>query len=162
MGRIYEDNKYSYIHHTLFRGLTKGDKPEWVIGILFPGTDYSLIHKLYDANFYSASSKDPFDLAVGNFEVSTETVGVWTEFCDDFDTPIFEGDIIGLSPWSRKGVSSEDDKIVSRFVVKWHRKHFGFALFDETDCAIYDFGVLLFRKCKVIGNIHQKPELLTD
>ena len=76
--------------------------------------------------------------------VKQETIGQFTGLTDKNGIKSFEGDIVENNECIGIVEYSEEDAMYT-------------VLFGET---LYDFGWVSARKCEVIGNIHDNPELL--
>lgn len=89
-------------------------------------------------------------------EVWPETIGQYIGLKDRDGRRIFEGDIVEhfYGDWDKNG---------ERHVVRWEDKSCGFEPFSDSlwNCG-HCGGGLLSEECKVIGNIHDNPELLID
>ena len=133
----------------LFRGQTRrkgeyivnmaGDKCEshWVYGGIFPQNK--------DGDFTIIYQQEP---EIRKFTVYADTVGQYTGLTDKNGVRIFEGDIV-------ERVSDGE-----RAVISWLKYSACFGLsFDGWCCGFddYDFSPNDF---KVIGNIHDNPEIL--
>ena len=127
----------------LFRGKT--DKRKWVEGFIFE------MQILGDKTTYISTK--PFMLGSDGifyyepFAVDTETVGQYTGLTDRNGTKIFEGDIVSISG-NFKGI----------YTCVWEEHHLDYEFENKTmrfclACAYSD-------DIKVIGNIHDNPELL--
>lgn len=125
----------------LFRGKgnPKYNDGDWYYGyLIFDGEDYQIVEPKY-----------------GSFRrtVLKETVGEFTGMTDKNDKKIFEGDILEFS-----------DRIVSVF---WHA-HLGcwdsdFIKFTNKENDREDMSLCRWSySAKVVGNIHDNPELLKD
>ena len=127
----------------LFRGKT--DKGKWVEGYVFE------MHILGDKTTYISTK--PFmlcndgDFDYEPFAVDTETVGQYTGLIDKNGTKIFEGDIVSISG-DFKGI----------YTCVWEEYHFDYELENKTmRCCL---ACVYSDDIKVIGNIHDNPELL--
>lgn len=122
----------------LFRGKT--DKGEWVQGVPFFEEDRCyIIEDLFLCDEYACTGAD-------NSSVIPETVGQYTGLTDKNGTKIFEGDIVQSIELELKGIIVFDEHC--RFMIK-----------EVPTGATY----LISYNCdeiKVIGNIHDNPELL--
>ena len=121
-----------------FRG--KGEKGKWYFGDLIQEEVKIFIR---DKRFEFAAKVDP------------ETVGEFTGLQDANGVDIYEGDIIE----SVENATHKFHYVVffdnSAFRVK-HQKFNEFGVFNVL------YVVLKMTKCKVIGNIHDNPELLKE
>ena len=86
----------------------------------------------------------------GNYEVDPQTVGEFTGLQDAGGVDIYEGDICIFS----------SDIQSSKFVVVWNVSKCGFDCVNPNDKS--DGGALWLDDLKVIGNIHDNPELLKE
>ncbi|HAX83227.1 MAG TPA: hypothetical protein DCY15_01625 [Ruminococcaceae bacterium] len=112
---------------------------EWVYGgIIAPYGEekYYIINNTSDLSELDA---DP---------VNPETVGQYTGITDRNGTKIFEGDIIQV-----------DEIEDPTFLVAWNNDDAGFELVDD-GFYLPLFGTISGQNIKVIGNIHDNPELL--
>ena len=118
----------------LFRGLASNKK--FVYGLYvqnaFDGTSRNVAHGIQSAGCYPV-------------EINSNTLGQYTGLKDCNGVKIFEGDIIYLT-----------DEIFA--VVAWNDGTCSFcALYKDGSKSDHLYGVSM---AKVIGNIHQNPELL--
>lgn len=122
----------------LFRG--KRSNGEWVEGnlIIFPKSKRTKIMVWNSA-----------DLDFDAIEVRSETVGQYTSATDESGERIFEGDILEHVRLDEK----------EYFVVKWDAIC-GAWVAKRTDDNKTIFCSPLRRHLKIIGNIHDNPELL--
>ena len=122
----------------LFRG-KRIDNGEWVYGSLYSVRDKAYIIE-YNTGFPSARY----------FEVDPSTVGQYTGLTDKNGKKIFDGDII-LRRYVRPN-----------FLVKYSEEDTEYqAIFFGGGCAsLYKY--LSSKESKVIGNIHDNPELLEE
>lgn len=124
----------------LFRGKT--DNGEWVQGLPFKwknkhtGTEHckmiTSVGALENVNYAEGCAVDP------------ETVGQYIGLTDKHGTRIFEGDLVRNS---EQGEVYEIAYIEQYARFAGHKPGIVFAMFD-------------FEQCEVIGNFHDKPELL--
>lgn len=141
-----------------FRGKRK-DNGEWVEGNLVYSqtTTRGVITEIYTLEM--------------TYEVIPETVGQCTGLEDKNGKMIFEGDIVRTQPFSDKPYSSKAKYKQHIGVVEYRVSHFKNSFYEQDYEAewivdIKDYGKFTcydwskFFKCKVIGNIHDNPELL--
>jgi len=115
-----------------FRGLKEYSKTEWVIGAYLENIRYINPYVIYN-------------LTGGGFvTVNPDTVGQYIGLKDITGTDIYEGDILRTvrGDW---GVVVAKDHCFELTVSK-----------DQSSLYTKDF----FEECKIIGNIHQNPELI--
>ena len=123
----------------LFRG-KRVDNGEWVISDCF--YQCSGLVKLWDA-----PNKD------GWVDVIPETVGQYTGLTDKNGTKIFEGDIIREYCWS------EPSK--PYVVIMENKERCGWYPFASGDgCGCCEHEVISVEYTKIVGNIHDNPELI--
>lgn len=136
----------------LFRG--KSERNSWVYGSLIKTGDYCCILPDDDGSMYDY----PYlDSELGTIDgcaipVNPETVGQFTGLLDEYGEKIFEGDIMDLHcKYGIRSVVFDEDY-----------SEFEFGRDDPTEnheglclCVDHDGG-------KVIGNIHDNPELLEE
>jgi len=125
-----------------YRGVVIGDLT-WVYGYLVEHGDRSFIFsgELDTTGLYPTWSKS---------EVIPETVGQFVEKHDCDGTEIYDGDSIDASY----------DKSM---LVSWNEKYASFCLDKTGWIHSHWFGEAVeAENCKVIGNIHENPELLGD
>ena len=138
----------------LFRGKT--DKGEWVEGFYGqfhnrPTINEPNIHQIF-VLFTEEEEKENeghiFSEIGGIWHtVIPETVGQYTGLTDKNGTKIFEGDIISISG-DFKGI----------YTCVWEEYHFDYELENKTmRCCL---ACVYSDDIKVIGNIHDNPELL--
>ena len=120
----------------LFRGKTERFG-NWIEGSLIVGRDLEsgqLEHLIAPLSAYYTEVK----------KVIPETIGQYTGLNDKNGTKIFEGDIVAF------------DK--NKYVIEWKTERVGFGYGHRADRMLEVDG----KHCEVIGNIHNKPELLGD
>ena len=125
------------MHEILFRGKCKTDN-KWLYGFPYVTRKNAVKINWYCSEFGSMRTD----------EVAPETIGQYTGLTDKNDKKIFEGDIVEC-------VSDGE-----RAVISWLKYSACFGLsFDGWCCGFddYDFSPNDF---KVIGNIHDNPEIL--
>ena len=128
----------------LFRG-KRVDNGEWIEGFFAKSGDKTFILIASDIAFGYVTMK----------EVLSETVGQYTGLTDKNGKKIFEGDIVELTYYTL----SEERKVIAEVA------------YEEESAAfvLYSFGTENKGICaeicntnKVIGNIHDNPEMLED
>lgn len=125
----------------LFRGKTT-DRGEWVQGCYTETLKYNNLHWIWDGK--------------NHFTVNPETVGQYTGLTDKNDKKIFEGDIVrDFIPFNFE-VNGEKDFEENVYLVEYSSENGGFKPFCESD----HYGEPIIEQCKIIGNIHDNPELL--
>lgn len=152
----------------LFRG-QRVDTKEWVYGYLLPKFDGVYI------DLCESFEKDGFT-SLNVFKVIPETVGLWTTLKDKNGKLIFQNDIVVpvyINPLG--GYNENDFDLTNKKIVAFKNGCFGF----ETETSFYSIDNYIPRKngeyicnrgnkliysdfvmMKVIGNIHENPELL--
>ena len=121
---------------------TFGEKGEWIFGCL---VDTDMIFSRYN---------EPNELACEQAPVDPETVGQYTGLKDKNGVKIFEGDIVQYGIHEKK-----------KYLVVYLEVDAGFFLSEDTRCIPAEIrGNPLGRTntyyLKVVGNIHDNPELL--
>lgn len=133
----------------LFRGKSTNDGT-WVVG--------DGIHYPKSVNYKGTCWIDGMHEKANDWvQVIPSTVGQYTGLQDKNGQRIFEGDIVDLCDnwWDAAGPAGHESPIVE---VCWSDGYAGFDPFDDYDC---DCGVYIgAHRCKVIGNIHDNPELM--
>lgn len=114
-----------------FRGKRK-DSKEWVYGDLHTLCDHIHIHVT------------PFD----KYNIDRATVGQFTGFKDDDGKDVYEGDIVVERDFSFES---------KPYVVNYDAEYGAFKFFGSGNGYLLS---LDFLDMKVIGNIHDNPELL--
>ena len=136
----------------LFRG-KRIDNGEWIYGYYArKGADKeSFRHYICVSTFssdYQSNYTYPFYLY--DYEVDPSTVGQYTGLTDKNGKKIFEGDIIlrrYVRPYFLVEYSEEETEYQANF-------------FDGSYASLYKY--FSSKESKVIGNIHDNPELLED
>ena len=136
----------------LFRGRNK--RGRWLYGMPY---SYSAIHGEID------SIINPTNNRLSTIDLST--LGQFTGLTDKNGAKIFEGDVVRLlytdwPSWDGKGFNSLDEYLDSLSLlaeIKWRK--FGWAGF--LNGYSMDLNVGPHGHIKIIGNIHDNPELLT-
>ena len=126
----------------LFRGKTQ-QHTRWIYG--------DLNHYMCDDGVFIAENGHSMH------RVLKDTVGQYTGLTDKNGKKIFEGDIVDMTGqwWNAAGPAGHESPITK---VDWDDEICGFAPFANYDC---DCGVYIEASgCKIIGNIHDNPELL--
>ena len=126
----------------LFRG-KRIDNGEWVEGCGIIATEN------WVSIFTVIDDIDENSSEVNEIEILPETVGQYTGLTDKNGTKIFEGDIVEC-------VSDGEQAVIS-----WLKYSACFGLsFDGWCCGFDNYDDNLPSDFEVIGNIHDKPELL--
>lgn len=134
----------------LFRGRNENGK--WIYGYVVKGN--------YNTGF--GIIEDHID--TGLQYVEERTIGQFTGLTDKNNgKKIFEGDIvkaiISINDYSRDRVRNEE----GIYEIKYHIKHCYFYLAKEGNNLLFDGNWRYYLKeIKVIGNIHDNPELLGE
>ena len=140
----------------LFRG--KHPNGEWVEGSLIAVKDFTAILECESDRYeYPYLDNDLGTIDGYAIPVIPETVGQYTGLTDKNGKKIFEGDIVDMGDnwWDAFGPAGHDSQ---KTIVHWSEEHCGFDPFANYDC---DCGVYIqAKRCTVIGNIHDNPELL--
>lgn len=121
----------------LFRG-KETDNGEWVYG------DFVTV--------YDTPRKKGIETPRRIYEIVPETVGQYTGLTDRNGVKIFEGDIIKYCPYFYK-----DEEEIG--YIKWCKNNATYFV-ELMDGAVDDFYLGIAKKCEIIGNIHDNPELL--
>ena len=132
----------------IFRAKRK-DNGEWVYGNLI--TDDEDVFVLVKEDLLKGLDVGGWIDGVQTYEAVPETVGQYTGLTDKNGTKIFEGDIVH---WKKVP-----------YFVRWDSKkaEFVFANDMEADYFVVGFNEHTTMKfCKVVGNIHDNPELLEE
>lgn len=131
---------------TLFRG-RRIDNGEWCFGLLI--RDY-LSEIAGICTYAKLPPRELFINVLTNcqiYQVDPETVGQSTSFTDRGHERIFEGDIL--------------ENCGARYAVEWCKESGMFILPCVTnECLGTDFDTTDSKLFKIIGNIHNNPELL--
>lgn len=128
-----------------FRGIPLyNDATHWV---------YGLVHVMHNSEGYGFSGRaiqTQFDNCRPNsIPVKKATVGQFTGIYDDNGIEVYEGDIVERSDGARH-------------LVVWEKFMFNLKDFSE---AFHDYPTIAFSEgisFKVIGSVHQNPELLEE
>lgn len=132
----------------IFRG-RRVDNGEWVYGSLIDldkESDYLYIMKPH----LGASILPPFNLIrLHSNLVDPETVGQWTGLVDKNSVKIFEGDVLDTPRWVVTYLANINEGY--GMDAGWYVQRDDFESWEELYC-IEDY--------KVIGNIHDNPELV--
>jgi len=101
------------------------------------------------------SNYDWFDnFKFGDFKVNPKTIGQYTGFKDKNDVKIFEGDVIEGKSYKYKVVYENGSYVCYNAKLKdWDGGDYRWGLLSRAG-ELQDFPI------KVIGNIHENPELL--
>ena len=136
----------------LFRG-KRIDNGEWVCGVAFPHDNNGAV---------TMFRQHPADGSLIGDEVIPETVGRYTGLTDKNGTRIFEGDILGYSE------HSEYFRYLNnvRFAVFYDNENACFSVEryvnGNYECTKRLATFNPSKHLKVIGNIHDNPELLKE
>ena len=123
----------------LFRGKRK-DTGEWVEGHLHKMDGYGTGYTEYGIQVQVISTSRPWSVLV-----LPETVGQYTGLTDKNGTKIFEGDIVNI-------------EYPDTFVMDATIAYVGVSFYGDTDNDLWELDGYV--SLEVIGNIHDKPELL--
>ena len=148
----------------LFRGKRK-DNGEWVYGNFVRGCvdDFAYIVEFGNK-----------ELCRNYVEVNPSTVGQYTGLKDKNGTKIFEGDVVKTQPFYDRPYSDKRKSKEFIGVVKYKTKIFNGNKYYSKQCYNGEWGLKFYEdfgkythyswgelwNCKVIGNIHDNPEIL--
>lgn len=135
-----------------FRG-KRIDTGGWVYGCLLIEVEGCFIS--YQLSKLTEPEHNFYDIVTANKEVYPETVGQFTGLKDREGKEIFEGDVITYKDYTNGAVLSftgEDKQPRRTSVIKLDNIITGFKAYGMADFDV--------RHIKVIGNIHENPELL--
>lgn len=142
----------------LFRG-KRTDNGEWVEGYLTRRPSAIQYEAHYSPWFIDKPPSDPDDNG-GFYNVDRETVGQFTGLIDRNGKRIFEGDIVKCFDISRY----RENEFIS--VVEFWDGSWLLRASEDYGVYLYNYenseGVGSLSEIKVIGNIHDNPELLND
>jgi uncharacterized phage protein (TIGR01671 family) len=132
----------------LFRGKT--EKGKWVYGV-----PIYLNKEAYIVRDFCLGGDYTDDL------VEAKTIGQFCGLLDKNGKKVFEGDIVKaiicVNDWSRDATRNEE----GIYEIKYHTQHCYFFLAKEGNNLLFDGNWSYYLKeIKVIGNIHDKTELL--
>lgn len=128
----------------LFRGKSLYDKNFWIVGGIIHQTDY---YGLPCDKWFIVDGAETYDYDIGEpYQVDSTTIGQYVGLDDETGKKIFEGDIIEYYH------SLNNEKV--RAVVEYEN-YSGWLPFTE------EFGPY-HESVKIIGNIHDNPELLKE
>ena len=132
----------------LFRGKTYNG--EWIYGDVVQFPTHGIVRIVEQEPSY----KDA--------EVDSETVGQYTGLTDKSGKKIFEGDILSIA---QKGNGIGDYfypplKYPSNAIVKWDKCSWMWEIIAEQRYYLTFPDAWCHFECKIIGNIHDNPELL--
>lgn len=127
-----------------FRGKLKSNN-EWIYGYL---TD---INEISDVN----------EVAAPRREVDEDTVGQWTGLYDKNNKKMYEGDIVECVSWN-EFFSDVMEPFRRRMYISF--KNGGFKMIEPMPRPMKDnvWDIIYDGDIKVIGNIHDNPELLNE
>lgn len=136
----------SDLSNIIYRGLSIGSSV-WVYG-------YLLVRK----DRYYIATRDALDFIVVSdnkatlnlIEVDPDTVGIYSHFHDCNDIKVFTGDVLETIVGERISPFSHE---IRTLVI--YNEGIGFYANGFCDIAPFEF-----RFCKIVGNIHENPELL--
>ena len=148
----------------LFRG-KRTDNGEWVYGNLVRGCDEKYAYIVEFGNK---------EMCRNYVDVNPETVGQHTGLTDKNGKRIFEGDIVKTQPFYDRPYSDKRKSKEFIGVVKYKTKIFNGNKYYSKQCYNGEWGLKFYEdfgkythyswgelwNCKVIGNIHDNPELL--
>jgi uncharacterized phage protein (TIGR01671 family) len=137
----------------LFRG-KRIDNGEWGYGYYFEAKEHWHDHGKHEAWIAVDSVQNGGWCNVrGKYAVDPETVGQYTGLTDKNGKKIFEGDICQI-----KSFSYIDE---TPFVVEWNNEYSGWFWRNlDYSSATDTITPEIAKTAKVIGNIHDNPELL--
>jgi len=141
---------YNQMRQIKFRGFSK-DCNNWVYG--------SLIEK---GIFKEQRYYEIFSVISGSWVVEKESIGQFTGLYDKNGVEIYEGDILSFITQRKNGFHQDGEKVILKPVQ--------FGDFCYNNNVIGDFigfhidgssiKYKLSHGCEIVGNIHQKPELI--
>ena len=133
----------------LFRGKRILDD-KWVYGVPYESLNGN-------GSWYMFGLHEDINQSMSHAKVNPETIGQYTGSVDKNGVKIFEGDIVDASDewWNASGPAGHGSPLMEVEWVDWVCGFFPFADYD-CDCGVY----IDASGCKVVGNIHDNPELL--
>lgn len=139
----------------LFRG-KRVDNGEWVYGNLI------ITERLIGTECYISSQTGIDNGKSFKFSVDPSTVGQYTGLIDKNSKKIFEGDILSIA---QKGNGIGDYfypplKYPSNAIVKWDKCSWMWEIIAEQRYYLTFPDAWCHFECKIIGDIHDNPELL--